>query len=275
MRLIILAILIFFIALPSTAQIGEFVGDEKNFYAATKQVNQFLKRFNGEENLRGVRFSPQDTNYRNPELRRKYLTILFDNKQENISPELKTSFMKEVIDPVNPEFLDLHGGQWFAQVSTTFKYQGKDEKLQLFLRLQEEKIGSKWVIFKAYFDVLSGNFAVDTADKSKFIHPMSHELDFMNLKKIFEDKDMAPVYTNREYSPDYLTLMLYEIKKGNLEFSNVNKVRFHFFQLNNWYFELTEFNRSGANTGWLISDLVKVDEQQKEQLRKFIYHESK
>ena len=147
--------------------------------------------------------------------------------------------------------------------------------MQLFLRLQEEQVGSKWVIFKAYFSPLAVYYAIDTADKNKFIHPMSHELDFMNLKKIFEDKDIAAAYTNRDFTPDYLSLILYEIKKGNLSFSAVNKVKFHFFQLNNWYFELTEFNRSGANTGWLISDLVKVNAQQKDQLRKFIYYENK
>ena len=89
MRFTLFFILFFIITSSGTAQIREFVGDEKNFYAATKQVNQFLKRFNGEEDLRGVRFSPQDPAYRDQELRKKYLKILFDNKQENISSELK------------------------------------------------------------------------------------------------------------------------------------------------------------------------------------------
>ena len=254
-------------------QVGEYLGDEKAFFAATKQVNQFLRRFNGEENLKGKRYFPQDSSYRNPALRRKYIKILFDNKQKNISIDSKKAFLAEVNDLENPQYLGLHGGSWFAEVSAKFSYKGREEKLQLFLRLQEEPVGSKWVIFKAYFDPFKEYFAIDTADRNKFIHPMSHELDFMNLKKIFEDPDITAAYTNENFKPDYLSLILYEIKKSNLKFKTVSQVKFHFFQLENWYFELSEFNRTGNNTGWLISNLVKVDSTQKDQLRKFIYYE--
>lgn len=264
--------LILLLAIPCHAQVGEYLGDERNFYAATKQVNQFLRRFNGEEDLRGKRYYQQDVNYHNPELREKYINILFDNKQKDISPELKQAFMTEVVDAENPQFLDLHGGLWFAQVTAKFKYNGRDEIVQLFLKLQKEPVGSKWVIYKAYFDPLEEYFRIDTADKDKFIHPMSHELDFMNLRKIFQDPEIVPAYTDRDFQPDYLTLVLLEIKKGTLKFSTVNKVKFHFFQLDNWYFELTEFNRTGPNTGWLISNLLQVNTQQKDQLRKFIYY---
>ncbi len=258
---------------PVTAQVGEFVGDEDNLYAATKQVNQFLRRFNGEEDLTGRRYRVSDSSYREPELRRKYINILFDNKQKDISTELKEVFMSEIVDASKPEFLNFHGGSWFAQVSTKFNYKGQDETLQLFLRLQKEPIGSKWVIFKAYFDPFKSFFEIDTVDKGKFIHPMSHELDFMNLRKIFKDPEVVAVYANRDFQPDYLSLILYEIKKGNLTFSSVERVKFHFFQLDDWYFELTEFNRSGPNTGWLISNLLKTDSQQKQILREFIYYE--
>ena len=259
-------------AVPGQAQIGEFVGDEKNFYAATKQVNQFLRRFNGEEDTRGKRYHPEDAHYRNVEIRKKYINILFDNKQKAISAETKQSFMSDVTDSIDPLFLDFHGGSWFAQVSTKFRYKDRDEILQLFLRLQEEKVGSKWVIYKAYFEPFQQYFKVDTADQDRFIHPMSHELDFMNLRKIFEDPDIVAAYSSEDFKPDYLSLVLYEIKKGTLKFVGVDKVRFHFFQLENWYFELTEFNRSGPNTGWLISNLLPVNSEQKEQLTRFIYY---
>ena len=50
----------------------------------------------------------------------------------------------------------------------------------------------------------------------------------------------------------------------------------HFFQVAGWYFELSQFNRSGYNTGWLISNLVKVkNESEKNLLRKYVYYEAK
>jgi hypothetical protein len=257
---------------PVQAQVGEYLGDEKNLYAATKQVNQFLKRFNGEEDVMGRRYRQLDPNYRDPGIRRKYINILFDTNQKDISQETKQSFIHDVFDSGEPQFLDFHGGSWFAQVSTKFKYRNNQEILQLFLRLQEEKVGSKWVVYKAYFEPFEQYFQVDTADKKRFIHPMSHELDFMNLRKIFDDPDIVAAYANEDYKPDYLSLVLYEINKGTLTFDGVDKVRFHFFQLDDWYFELTEFNRSGPNTGWLISNLLPVNIDQKEQLKRYIYY---
>lgn len=99
---------------------------------------------------------------------------------------------------------------------------------------------------------------------------MSHELDFMNLRKAFENKNPES-YTTDEYTPDYLTLLLYEMKKGNMKFETVKNVRFHFFGIDGWYFELSHFNRPGFNTGWLISNLVKANENEKEQLKAYIY----
>ena len=102
---------------------------------------------------------------------------------------------------------------------------------------------------------------------------MSHEIDFMNLVRTFEDKTSLEQYLAWKYEPDYLTLFIYEFKKGNLKFNTITKVKFHFFQVDGWYFELSDFNRKGYNTGWLISSLAKVSKEQKDVMIKYIYHE--
>ena len=69
--------------------------------------------------------------------------------------------------------------------------------------------------------------------------------------------------------------VLYEVKKGTLKYKTVNQVKFHFFQIEGWYFELAQFNRPGYNTGWLISNLVKLNNTtEKELLRKYLYYEN-
>jgi len=78
-------------------------------------------------------------------------------------------------------------------------------------------------------------------------------------------------YAGQKYRPDYLSLVLYEIKRGNLQFKSVREVKFHFFQIKDWYFEISEFNRSGYDKGWLISNLARVEESQKEALKNYIY----
>ena len=66
-----------------------------------------------------------------------------------------------------------------------------------------------------------------------------------------------------------VTLFFYEIKRGNLVFEQVDTVKFHVFQIKDWYFEVSWFNRSGSNAGWLISNLIYITEKDKKDLIKF------
>jgi len=269
-------ILLFAPFVSGAQSVGNFVDDESDLYASTKQVNQFFRRFNGEEDFKGERLYPEDKDYRNPELRKTYFSNLFNNDNGLISAGLKTEFINHSLDKKDPVFLEFLGGDWFAEVTTTFTYQGKDQFLTLFLQLEKDTVGSKWVISQVYFEPFAKVFAdQDSLRKTgqKFLHPMSHELDFMNLIRVFDNKTSLEQYLAWKYRPDYLTLFVYEFKKGNLAFKTINKVKFHFFQVDGWYFELSDFNRKGYNTGWLISSLAKVSKDEKELLLKYIYHE--
>ncbi|MCX6233519.1 MAG: hypothetical protein NT175_02185 [Bacteroidetes bacterium] len=262
-----------FIFQLSAQSIGTYLGDEDILYAQTKQVNQFFRRFNGEEGTDGNRYFPGDTYYRDTILREKYLSILFDEENYKITESLKDEFMGFVLDRNAPHFLAFHGGNWFAEVSTTFLFKGTEEPLTLFLKLQEENVGSKWVITNVYFEPFHEAFNNNKNDSLKFLHPLSHELDFMNLINVFKDRQAVEQYALREYKPDYLTLFMYEVKQANLVFKTVRHVKFHFFQVPGWYFELEDFNRPGYNSGWLIANLIKITEEEKELIMKIIYHE--
>jgi len=250
--------------------------DESKLYAETKQVNQFFRRFNGEEDEKGERYYPRDKQYRSEKLRRQYIGMLFDANNGGISSDLKVQFGKTVLDKTNPVILDFHGGNWFSEVHTTFTMNGKSEPVTLFMELEKDHEGSKWVISRVYASMFDPYFKRDTTKVGKFLHPLSHELDFMNLRKAFNYTDSISQFTVKRFVPDHLSLFLYEIKKGNLKFKTVEDVKFHFFQVNGWYFELSEFNRSGYNSGWLISNLVKVNnDSEKNLLRKYLYYERK
>ena len=197
--------------------------------------------------------------------------MLFDKENGDISP-LKGDFINDVTGSDSPQFLDFYGGEWFAEVTARFKYQGKQETAVIFLNLERENLGVKWVISNVYFQPFAELFFTDSL-VSKFIHPMSHELDFMNLIKVFSDKKDVEYYFEKDYNPDFKTIFLYEIKKGGLTFETILNVKFHFFQVNNWYFELSEFNRSNNNSGWLISGLTRIQEDEKDRLLKYIYYE--
>jgi hypothetical protein len=250
--------------------------DESKLYAENKQVNQFFRRFNGEEDEKGERYYPKDRLYRSEKLRKKYLGILFDASNAGISPDLKVEFTKDVINKDKPVILNFHGGNWFSEVHTLFLMNGKEVPITLFMELEKHHQGTRWVITRVYADLFKPYFERDTVKVGKFLHPLSHELDFMNLRKAFNNPDSVSQYTIKKFVPDHLSVFLYEVKKGNLKFKTVQEVKFHFFQVDGWYFELSQFNRPGYNTGWLISNLVKVkNDSEKNLLRKYVYYETK
>lgn len=271
--LIFLGLTFFMPVLALPQSFNSLLGDESILHAQTKQVNQFFRRFNGEEDTRGNRYYKDDQLFRDTELRRKYLNVLFDYENKSITDPLRNAFIQDVLSKQHPIFLDFHKGQWFAEVSTRFKYKGQEQDLTLFLKIEAENDGYKWVFTNVYFKTYHEMFSSDTTTGNHFLHPLSHELDFMNLIRVFKDKNYVELYTERNYRPDFLTLFLYEFKKGDLQYVTVKKVKFHFFQVPGWYFELSNFNRPGTNAGWLISSVLQLKEDQKEMVLKYIYHE--
>lgn len=277
MRLLIFLGLFFFgyifmsIAQEKRPTIGQDMEDESALYAQTKQINQFFRRFNGEENEKGDRFFEGEKQFRSDALRKKYLPILFDENHKGISSAQKKEFLTSVTDNKNPQFVSFHQEGWFAEVSASFRYQGKVENAVLFLKIQPERLGYEWVIEAVDFPPLRKLFVKDTSEFKKFLHPMSHELGFMNFRKAFSENTKPEDFTPHDFRPDQLTLFLYEMKKGLIKFESVRDLKFHFFQVDGWYFEISEFNRPGYNTGWLISNLVKINATEAEQLKKYIY----
>ena len=255
--------------------IGDLLQDETVLYAETKQVNQFFRRFNSEEDGQGERLSEGDPAYRNNPIRKQSLPMVFDRETSSIPSGIQKEFISRVCNEKDPIYLDFHGGEWFAEVVVDVRYQGRDMEANLYLKLQEEEVGSKWVITRVFFEPFARKFFKDPEGVDKFLHPMSHELDFMNLAKVFRDEGQVEYYTYEQYVPDFLSIFIYEMKMDRLSFNGVKKVNFHFFQVDGYYFKLEEFNRLSYNNGWLITQLEEIDPQEKKALIQAIYHESK
>ncbi len=254
--------------------------DGRFLMAETKQVGQFFRRFNSEEGFKGKRFSRRDSMYHNKTMRQFYISNSFDKFNHNISESLKASFVDQVVNK-DPQFLDFHGGDWFAQVDAMFVYNGKLEHGILFLSLEKENKGYKWVLSNIYFHpfVEMFNNVTDGWDTKsygkpkmkKYIHPKSHELHFINLKTALNDTNVLEDYIKNNHQPDFLTLFIFEMKRKKLALRSINKVKFHFFQIKNWYFELTEMRRESKNSGWLISDMAFVSEKDKNLLKQYVF----
>jgi hypothetical protein len=250
--------------------IGDFKMDETELYAMTKQMGQFMRRFNYEEDQFGYKLNPKDPKYHSNEMRRQSLPILFDQEKYGKQTDLQRYFIEDVTKG-DSTYMTFLGGRWYSEVSATFKYYGRNVNILLILAVEQEGLGSKWVFTNIYFPDFNKMFPTgEMAEKEKhFLHPMSHELDFMNIYKAFQDPEVIEYYASKDYQPDYLTLFFYEIKKGNLVFQHVDGVKFHVFQIKDWYFEVSWFDRKGLNSGWLMSNVIYLPEKEKTNLIKF------
>lgn len=249
--------------------LGDVQMDEREFYTMTKQMSQFINRFNYEEDPSGKRLYPSDKEYRNSNKRKDALSLLFDLENPRTAGSLRDFFIEDLTKN-NNQFFEFLGGDWFSEVSAKFLWKGEEVDVSLIMAIQKDGLGSKWVISNVFFSEFQKMFPQgEMAEREKhFLHPMSHELDFMNIYKIFNDPQIIEYYASTDYQPDYLTLFFYEIKRGNLKFDHVEKVKFHVLQIKNWYFEVSWFNRDGYNSGWLISNLIYLKDTEKEALLK-------
>ena len=255
--------------------LGDVQVDEREFYTMTKQMGQFIHRFNYEEDQYGNRLYPGDKDYRNAAKRKDAIALLFDLENPRTSGTLRNYFIEDLTKN-NNQFMEFLGGDWYSEISAKFKWKGQMVDISMIMALEKDGLGSKWVITNVFFSEFQKYFPQgELAEREKhFLHPMSHELDFMNIYKIFNDPQTVEYYASTDYHPDYLTLFFYEIKQGNLKFDHVESVKFHVFQIKIWYFEVSWFNRSGYNSGWLISNLIYLKENEKEALIK-IYQPNK
>ncbi len=247
------------------------LGSEHNLYAMNKQVNQFVHRFNMEEAPSGTPLEKTDKRYHNNALRRKLLPYMFDRQNPRTSGKLQQYFIADVTNREHPVFLNFLDKNWYAEVSASFDNDGKPVNLILFLTVEKAGLGSKWIISNVYDTQLHSLFPVENeaGHMKYFLHPQSHELDFMNLNKAFDDPKHIEYYASTDYHPDYLTLFFYLMKTGKLKFEHIDSVKFHFLQIPHWYFELSFFNRNTSNSGWLISNLEYVSKKEKTQLINF------
>ena len=77
------------------------------------------------------------------------------------------------------------------------QYKGELRDATLFFKLEQERLGYKWVLQKVFFEPLNNQFSKESIDKDKFLHPLSHELAFMNLNRVFTKPEEIVGYTEK------------------------------------------------------------------------------
>ena len=112
------------------------------------------------------------------------------------------------------------------------------------------------------------NESLLTKNASYFLSPVSHGIEFTNLDNIFINNTK---FTNYIYpGPRSFELVKLEemILKSKIIFVQIETIRYHLLQINDWVLVLNQFNRKDMNSGWLINELIRVKNPEKEGYKK-------
>jgi hypothetical protein len=238
---------------------------EKNMVLNVKQFNQFIKRFNYEEDFYG---NPLTENFKKKINRSNYILLLFNIKDPKLFDTVYVNQMGEFIQLVVNDSIkiDRLSDNNFAFAKCQINYKKDPETLFLVLNFEKVFRGYRWALFDAYCNFIPAqNKLIDTtpidSPKLKFIPPTSNEVNFSHLRIVFEDINDLPYYTSNKNRGARLTALIDIIKLNDIKFNYVEKLKYYIFDIPGWVVEVSEFIRDDKNSGWLISNIWKNNEK--------------
>jgi len=268
-QIIILLIFLGLICVEMTAQ-QVIINSEMEFYQQrfkmrVKQIDEFRKRFNYEQDIEG--YPIEDTV--NLEMRKRYILSLFnENLFDHILPDsvlkLYNDFINTVANKENPIYLDFTDNNWLASTNSKVMLNGKPEEITVFL--QPEKIREyeyKWVIIGAKGSILTLSPVQKNPEKI-MISPVDNEIKFMSLANISAKSNNDIInYSFSGYTPDNLTVFNTLIYTGQLKILYTQKLSYYYFQVPEYIFRVEQFEHQTDNTGWLIAEIIKIEDKDK------------
>ena len=272
MKLSVLASLFSIFSLISNAQQLQTADLTENFALSVQTIDDFFDRFNLEPNTPAFQYLQE--NYPDFKFDRKTIIFsLFDQGNRsldaNIINEFATQFESDSATKIR---FELPG--WYSVLHCLVKIKNKLHKLDLIMEidsvhLRSGSIGYKWSIRSVKAPYIHTRDSLSKKDStaiykasSDFLHPMSHALNFLNIKNIFR-KGMTRSYFAKEADSPDLDSLVSLIDKSQLKYVQLESVSYHIFQLPGWIVEVNNFDRLTRNSGWLISKLLSADENEK------------
>lgn len=226
---------------------------QREFTEHVKSMDEFMKRFNGEEVYPGL--NKEDENFH-----KLNLFSLLDHKMQQ---ELKSQTLNFVNDIISSGVkLNYADTLWYAEARCDITYKGVPKSITLFLRTERIKDNRfRWALCGA--DGINNNL-IDVKGKSA-ISPVEHEIHFMELQSIFKnDKQRVFGYRQNDYKIDQLSVFLTLVYAGLIQFTSVSETKFHFFNVPDYRFVVEEIGRRGSNAGWLITSFKKLPQSEKQ-----------
>ena len=257
MRKTILLITAFLSIVPIWAQLLHSV-DQEVFSAQISLVDEFIRRFNGEELHPLVQKEKKDAERQN-------LLMLLDYAQYKSKNDSAFGAAELFIDLIIADSIKIHyrDSNWIARAECHGTLKGKSVDFILFLQVEQRtKNMYKWVITSAKGEIF--NLANEKKHEPFMLMPDDHETNFMSLNRMTNETSTYIMdFVRKDAMVDELSVFMTLVKQGLLKIDYVSDLSFTFFQVPGYIFSIRNINRNSQNTGWLIDSIQSISEQQK------------
>lgn len=106
--------------------------------------------------------------------------------------------------------------------------------------------------------------------------PDDHETRFTSLHRVTSDyQESVTNFASKYYQVDATTTFYTMVQTGLLKIDFIDNVKLIFLQIPEYTFSIEYFDREGNNSGWLISNLWKMNNDEKKQFLNNIYTSQK
>lgn len=249
---------------------GQIIGnspyDTNIFHMQTRQLNQFIDRFNNQD----PDFAFPDQIVEGINLTKKMNILHITNQEDSafFNDSLTTVFINTMANASNEFKLSYFDSDWYAVAECKVTCLGKEGVILLTLKpTGSPDKGYRWSIIGVN-PFLSFKSSEDTIIDN-LLSPYNNEVNFVDLHHFFNKAEDQEDYFLENFEPDYLSLLMYAIKNDDIAFNGVNSISYHFLQLENWYFTINNYARPGnQNSGWLISSVNQINSNQKDYILK-------
>jgi hypothetical protein len=182
-----------------------------------------------------------------------------DKKDEKVRQKINT-FFREINSPYQPKFLRFEDMYWYAELIFSVHVDGQQKKIRCIMQVATMGQGVLVWVIKSFH---SNDLKIDERFRANHLYfpPSVNGTDFMNVRLALNNPEWVKEKREKENLSTSATLKL--LGDGQLKIEMINKITYHFLQLDGWIMSVNYVTRESKNSGWLIDVLKPSTIQEK------------
>ena len=227
-----------------------------DFYSSRiGNMDQFFERFNGQD-------VPPEISKNRSDLRAALLFSCFEYDTASAHSQKVVDFITDMVNDSVSLIFDKT--DWMAIAECEARL-GKNDTGTVVVRMKVETDTIGWFLKWSIVSVESPLLYLDPDVRSSVLSlsPVAHELNFQELRKITtaHSKNILN-YASQDFVPDMTTVFYQLVMSGRMKLGSVRHLTY-LFVADGWKFTVEFYERETTNSGWLISSITKIDNDNK------------